>query len=105
MLFIKLPIEYGWLFTIVTIVLISYIALLAIRSKDYSLAIVLTAIAAHCLIDDLAIQLQFNSFLFLAGVACLRSGKNKPLDSNSVDNNALKGPQFGKGVEVDAKLK
>lgn len=105
MLFIKLPIEYGWLFTIVTIVLISYIALLAIRSKDYSLAIVLTAIAAHCLIDDLAIQLQFNSFLFLAGVACLRSGKSKPLDSNSVDNNALKGPQFGKGVEVDAKLK
>lgn len=74
MLFIKLPIEYGWLFTILVLVAFSWVLFAAAKKSDYWLLLVLAAIAAHCLVDDLAIQLQFNTFLFLIGVFLVRTG-------------------------------
>ena len=104
MLFIKLPIEYGWLFTIVVIVLMSYVTLSAVRSRDYSLALVLVAIAAHCLIDDLAIQLQFNSFLFLAGIAFQQPGRSTLCESGSLGGRACEDPQPLKGLDANVRL-
>ena len=104
MLFIKLPIEYGWLFTIVVIVLMSYVTLTSVRSKDYSLAIVLVAIAAHCLIDDLAIQLQFNSFLFLAGIAFQQPGTSALCERGSLGGRAGEDSQPLKGLDANVRI-
>lgn len=67
MLFIRLPMVYGWIVTVIVLVAFTWLAHIASKRRDYWLALALTAIAMHCLVDDLSIQLQFNSFLFLFG--------------------------------------
>lgn len=67
MLFILLPVQYGWIFTIIFLVLSTRVAVMAMEENDYCLLVILLAIALHCFVDDLAIYLYYNSFIFLIG--------------------------------------
>lgn len=63
--FIRLPIQYGWLFTFLILIFFTIQAARAAKDKDPWCLLVLFAIALHCVLDDLALRLQFNTFLFL----------------------------------------
>lgn len=69
-LYIRLPILYGWLFTVLFLLGMTLVAVWAAKKRNYQLALILVAIAAHCVVDDLVIRLQFCTFLFLLG-SCL----------------------------------
>ena len=60
-------IERGMVYTLGLIVLYTLAARKAVREKEYMLSIVLAVLAAHCFIDDLALQLCFNTLLFVCG--------------------------------------
>ncbi len=64
-LYVRLPILYGWVFTALFLIGMSAAGLWAARKRDCRLALILTAIALHCVVDDLVIRLQFCTFLFL----------------------------------------
>lgn len=64
-LYVRLPLLYGWVFTILFLAGITLVTVLAVKRRNYALVLVLVAIAAHCVVDDLAIRLQFSTFLFL----------------------------------------
>ena len=72
-LYIRLPILYGWVFTVLFLLGMTLVAAWAAKKRNYQLALILIAIAAHCAIDDLVIRLQFCTFLFLLG-SCLTDG-------------------------------
>lgn len=67
-LYVRLPILYGWIFTVIFIAAMTFVACWATRKKDYSVCLILVAIALHCVIDDLVIRLQFCTFLLLMGI-------------------------------------
>lgn len=64
-LYVRLPILYGWVFTILILCALTYAAYRAARRKDSWLLLILLAIALHSLVDDLTIRLQFSTFLFM----------------------------------------
>ncbi len=66
-LYVKLGIQYGILFLALFLVLMTLASRKAAISKDNVLCLIMVAIALHCLIDDLSIQLYYNTFLFLIG--------------------------------------
>lgn len=66
-LYIRLPILYGWVFTVIFLVGMTFAAVCAARKSNYCLVLILVFIAIHCIVDDLVIRLQFCTFLFLAG--------------------------------------
>lgn len=66
-LYVRLPILYGWVFTVLFMTGMTFLSLWAARKRDYALLLVLIAIAFHGVIDDLTIRLQFCTFLFLLG--------------------------------------
>lgn len=75
MLFVLMPIQYGWIFTALFVGMYTYISINASLSRDVFLLFILFMIACHCFVDDLAIYLYYNAFLFLFGrsrMDCLR---------------------------------
>lgn len=66
-LYVRLPILYGWVFTVLFMTGMTFLSLWAARKRDYALLLVLIAIAFHGVIDDLTIRLQSCTFLFLLG--------------------------------------
>ena len=72
-LYVRLPILYGWVFTVLFLLGMTLVAVWAVKKRNCQLVLILIAIAVHCVVDDLAIRLQFSTFLFLLG-ACLADG-------------------------------
>lgn len=66
-LYIKMAINYGYIFLIIFLILITLVALRAWKQHDYYLLLVLTVIAGHCLVDDLSFNLEYNPFMLLVG--------------------------------------
>lgn len=64
-LYVRLPLLYGWVFTAFFIIGMTIASVWAAWKHDYRIALILTAIALHCVVDDLVIRLQFCTFLFL----------------------------------------
>lgn len=72
-LYVRLPILYGWIFTALFIAGMTFAAICAMRRRQYSVCLVLIAIAFHGIVDDLVIRLQFCTFLFLIGTYACQS--------------------------------
>lgn len=66
-LYVRLPILYGWVFSILFVMLTTYVSIIAAKQNKIYLLLILFGIILHCVIDDLSIRLQFNTFLLLAG--------------------------------------
>lgn len=66
-LYIKMAINYGYIFLIVFLILITLVALKAWKQNDHYLLLVLVIIAGHCLVDDLSFNLEYNPFMLLVG--------------------------------------
>lgn len=64
-LYVRLPLLYGWLFTVLFLAGMTFASIWASLKRDYRLALIFVAIAMHCVVDDLVIRLQFCTFLFL----------------------------------------
>lgn len=85
-LYIRLPILYGWVFTALFLFGMTISTIWAAKKRNYSLVFIFAMIAAHCVIDDLVIRLQFCTFLFLIGS-----------DLVEVVNRAVVCEEFGRG--------
>ena len=67
-LFIQMLIRYGLIFLIMFIVVMTLCIRKCIEIGWISLALVLSIIAIHCIIDDYSLQLFFNPLLFSVGI-------------------------------------
>lgn len=65
--FVKVAINYGLIFLVLFLVCQARVLWNAYMRRDYYLVLILIAIAIHCLMDNAAINLYYNPFLFLIG--------------------------------------
>lgn len=65
--YIKIALNYGLLFLVLFLALHTKLLWDACMQGDYYLIIVLIAIALHCMMDNAAVHLYYNPFLFLVG--------------------------------------
>lgn len=82
-IYVRLPILYGWIFTVLFLFGMTYATMAAVKKRDYALVIVFAAIAVHCVIDDLVIRLQYCTFLFLIA-SSLVEVTNGPLTARRI---------------------
>ena len=69
--YIKLLVRWGIIWTVITMTLWSVSLYYACVKKDAYLALCFIIIALHCLIDDLMLQLPYDPFFLIAGIAIL----------------------------------
>jgi len=69
--YIKLLVRWGVVWTIIYLALWSISTYFASAKKDPYLALCFVIIALHCLIDDLMLQLPYNPFFLVSGIAIL----------------------------------
>lgn len=64
-LYIQSLLVYGVIFIAILVVLYTVASIIAYKSKDYILLVILSMLAVHGIIDDLILYLYFNTFMFL----------------------------------------
>lgn len=81
-LYIKMAINYGYIFLIVFLILITLVCLKAWKNREPYLLLVLVIIAGHCLIDDLSFNLEYNPFILLIGQLAAITSPTSPQKSD-----------------------
>lgn len=67
-LYVRMLVCYGVIFTALFVALFTAVTVRALREGNVYLALILVFIALHCTIDNLAIYLNYNTFLLLMGM-------------------------------------
>lgn len=66
-LYVRLLQNYGPIFLVLFLFLITWAMVLANRKRDYLLLVIMATVAAHCMLDDLSLYLYYNTFWFAMG--------------------------------------
>lgn len=67
--------KYGILFFVILLVILTAAMVVFIKRKEWYLAVILTVVALHCIVDDLSIYFFYNTFWIPIGTALLSSSK------------------------------
>lgn len=70
-LYVKVLQRYGVIFLVLFLLLVTLALIRALRRRDYHLLILMTTIAAHCMLDDLSLYLHYNTFWLALGALLL----------------------------------
>ena len=61
-MYIQVLIQYGIVFFVAALAIVTYVMYLSYRRRDYYLMLILSFIAVHSLIDDLMLRVWYNTF-------------------------------------------
>ena len=74
--------RFGILVSIVIILLLTFTLFKCWKVKNYYLMLILTLIAGHCMIDDLFLYLNYNTFWFVIGSTLMTDKIGIPYKKN-----------------------
>lgn len=74
--------RFGFLVSIVIILLLTFTLFKCWKVKNYYLMLILTLIAGHCMIDDLFLYLNYNTFWFVIGSTLMTDKIGIPYKKN-----------------------
>lgn len=82
-LYLNILEKYGLIFTVLFMLMLTYVLYKSWKSEDYGALVILSMFALHGLIDDLEIYLYYNTFWFIISKYFIQ--KSQSIDTNLAD--------------------
>lgn len=81
-LYVKILQKYGFVFVILFLALLTLALIRCAKRRDLHLLLIMTAIAGHCMLDDLSMYLYYNTFWFAMGALLLNPAMLYPAEKS-----------------------
>ena len=91
-MYIQVLIQYGIVFFVAALAIVTYVMYLSYRRRDYYLMLILSFIAVHSLIDDLMLRVWYNTFWIMLFVV-MYQGLSEKAPETSFEKDKRRSPE------------